>query len=126
MAGEERQHPIPHLFRSEGDERRRDRSEVNELTALMESGDSKALRTFLKVLHPADMAALAAGAGRGHVIRTDNPLDLGDIFDFEVYDRLLRMATSSRRRARSGPRLISWRPRPSSPGPRAGRSTSAL
>jgi len=44
---------------------------------------------------PAEMAALAASAGRGHVIRTDNPLDLGDIFDFEVYNQLLTMAAES-------------------------------
>ncbi len=44
---------------------------------------------------PADMAELAAGAGRGHVIRTDNPLDLGDVFDFEVYNQLLIMAAQS-------------------------------
>ena len=58
MDREPRQHPVPHLIKAEGDHRRRDRSEVNELTALMESGDNAALRTFLKVLHPADMAAL--------------------------------------------------------------------
>ncbi|MFH1530938.1 MAG: acetate--CoA ligase family protein [Pseudomonadota bacterium] len=44
---------------------------------------------------PEGMAALAASAGRGHVIRTDNPLDLGDIFDFEVYNQLLIMAAKS-------------------------------
>ncbi len=44
---------------------------------------------------PAEMAELAAKAGRGHVIRTANPLDLGDIFDFEVYNELLVMAAQS-------------------------------
>ncbi len=66
MATDDRQRPVTHLIKSEGDERRRDRSEVNELTALMESGDTKALRTFLKVLHPADMAALFEILDREH------------------------------------------------------------
>ena len=44
---------------------------------------------------PPDMARLAAQAGRGHVIRTANPLDLGDVFDFEVYNQLLTMAARS-------------------------------
>lgn len=44
---------------------------------------------------PEDMAELAAKAGRGHVIRTANPLDLGDVFDFEVYNQLLVMAAQS-------------------------------
>ena len=44
---------------------------------------------------PPEMAELAAQAGRGHVIRTANPLDLGDVFDFEVYNQLLIMAAQS-------------------------------
>jgi len=50
---------------------------------------------FILPAVPEGMAALAASAGRGHVIRTDNPLDLGDIFDFEVYNQLLIMAAKS-------------------------------
>jgi len=44
---------------------------------------------------PPEMARVAAQAGRGQVIRTDNPLDLGDVFDFDVYKKLLFMAAES-------------------------------
>ena len=44
---------------------------------------------------PPEMASVAAQAGRGQVIRTANPLDLGDVFDFEVYKKLLIMAAES-------------------------------
>ena len=79
MDHDERQHPISHRIRAEGDHRRRDRSEVNELTALMESGDTKALRTFLKVLHPADMAALFGILDREYWPVVLSRLDISEI-----------------------------------------------
>lgn len=41
---------------------------------------------------PAQIAQIAAGAGRAHVIRAANPLDLGDVFDFERYVAMLEGA----------------------------------
>jgi acyl-CoA synthetase (NDP forming) len=40
---------------------------------------------------PEDIGKLAAEAGRAHVIRAANPLDLGDVFDFDTYARLLEI-----------------------------------
>jgi acetate---CoA ligase (ADP-forming) len=41
---------------------------------------------------PDEIAQLAASAGRAHVIRAANPLDLGDVFDFDTYARMLEIA----------------------------------
>jgi acyl-CoA synthetase (NDP forming) len=41
---------------------------------------------------PEAIGGLAAEAGRAHVIRAANPLDLGDVFDFDTYARMLEIA----------------------------------
>jgi len=41
---------------------------------------------------PEEIARIASSAGRAHVIRAANPLDLGDVFDFERYTRMLELA----------------------------------
>ncbi|MBM4373017.1 MAG: acetate--CoA ligase family protein, partial [Deltaproteobacteria bacterium] len=59
------------------------------------AADAAEQRGFVLPPLPENMALLAREAGRGHVIRTGNPLDLGDIFDFEVYSQLLELAVRS-------------------------------
>ncbi len=41
---------------------------------------------------PESIAGMAAEGARASVIRTNNPLDLGDIFDFDVYARMMEEA----------------------------------
>ena len=41
---------------------------------------------------PDEISAIASDSGRAHVIRTANPLDLGDVFDFDKYARMLEIA----------------------------------
>jgi acetyltransferase len=44
---------------------------------------------------PQDVAEIASSAGRAHVIKASNPLDLGDVFDFERYVAMLDKAVRS-------------------------------
>lgn len=40
---------------------------------------------------PGEISAIAADSGRAHVIRAANPLDLGDVFDFRKYARMMEI-----------------------------------
>jgi magnesium transporter len=64
--------------------------EVDDLEALIESGDDKALKTYLMLLHPADMAALFYILDRDNWPRVIAQLDIGQISDLmeELPDHL--------------------------------------
>ena len=78
MDRKRRQRTITHEVKI-ADPARSDQSDVNELTALVESGDQEALNTFLAVLHPADMAALFELLERRHWSTILRRLDISQI-----------------------------------------------
>ncbi len=59
------------------------------------AADHAELHGFVLPPLPATMAAAARAARRAGVIEPANPLDLGDVFDFGVYEELARQALAS-------------------------------